>query len=47
MPLCEAVDDLADVARDADCHCHEATDRYEAHTCRRCELLAYVSGGAK
>lgn len=39
--------EAADFLRDADCHCREATEQYEAHTCRRCELLARVSGGAK
>lgn len=44
---CAAVTELIDFLRDADCHCREATDRYEAHNCRRCQLLARVSGGAR
>jgi hypothetical protein len=47
LPLCDVLEDLADFAQDADCNCLPATERYEAHTCRRCELLARVSGGAK
>lgn len=40
-------EDLIAFLRDADCNCREATEFYDAHTCRRCELLARVSGGAK
>lgn len=44
---CAAVAELIDFLRDAECRCREATEQYEAHTCRRCEMLARVSGGAK
>ena len=40
----DAVEDLIDFLRDAECNCRPATEQYEAHTCRRCELLARVGG---
>lgn len=36
--------DMIDFIRDADCNCRPATEKYEAHTCRRCELLARIGG---
>jgi hypothetical protein len=36
------VEDLIDFLREADCNCREASDRFDAHTCRRCELLARI-----
>jgi hypothetical protein len=34
--------DLIDFLRDADCNCRAAPEKYEGHTCRRCELLARI-----
>jgi hypothetical protein len=35
-------EDLIAFAQDADCNCRPSTEKYEAHTCRRCELLARI-----
>ena len=44
---CTAVAELIDFLRDAECRCLTGIPGRDAHTCRRCELLARVSGGAK
>lgn len=40
----DLVSDAFEFIRDADCNCRPATEKYEAHTCRRCELLAKIGG---
>lgn len=44
MPLCDLAEEMGDFVRGADCNCLPETERYEVHTCRRCELLARVGG---
>ena len=39
------LEDVVDFIRNADSSCRDATERYAAHICRRCELLAIFEGG--